>query len=82
MNLKDYIASLPRGGASELAEKLDVSPSFLSQMSTGRSPISPERANTIERLTDGAVTRQDLRPDDYWRIWPDLPTPVASEAAK
>jgi DNA-binding transcriptional regulator YdaS (Cro superfamily) len=30
---------------------------------------------TIERATNGVVTRQELRPDDYWLIWPDLPAP-------
>lgn len=37
----------------------------------GRKP-SPLNCAIIERATDGAVTRADLRPDDYWLIWPDL----------
>jgi DNA-binding transcriptional regulator YdaS (Cro superfamily) len=50
----------------------------------GRIP-SPENCLSIERATGGQVTRQDLRPDDYWLIWPDLPPPqegtTATEAA-
>ena len=26
----------------------------------------------IEKLTNGAVTRKDLRPDDWHEIWPEL----------
>lgn len=37
----------------------------------GRKP-SPEMAVRIERATAGAVTRRDLRPDDWSAIWPEL----------
>jgi len=40
----------------------------------GRKP-SPKFCVAIERETGGQVTRQDLRPDDYWLHWPDLPAP-------
>lgn len=46
---------------------------------------SPENCVSIERATDGAVTRRDLRPDDWHRIWPELvtdehPAPVKQAA--
>jgi len=44
----------------------------------GRLP-SAENCLGLERATEGAVTRQALRPDDYWLIWPDLPAPIAAE---
>ena len=78
MNLKTYIAA-ERGRAVTLASKLGVSPSYLSQMANGQSPISPERAVDIWRETDGAVTREELR-DDWARIWPDL-APQSAPAA-
>ena len=35
------------------------------------------RKATADRLAaKGAVTRQELRPNDYWLIWPDLPAPA------
>jgi DNA-binding transcriptional regulator YdaS (Cro superfamily) len=71
MDLKTYIAA-ERGRATALAAKLGVSPSYLSQLVNGQSPISPERCVDIWRATDGEVTRQDLRPDDWARIWPEL----------
>ena len=72
MELKKYLNTLPRGGASLLAAQLDVSPSFLSQMASGASSVSAARAALIEQHTNGQVTRQELRPNDFHLIWPDL----------
>jgi DNA-binding transcriptional regulator YdaS (Cro superfamily) len=72
MDLKMYLADQERGGATRFAESLGVSISYLSQMAAGSAPISPARCVEIERATDGAVTRKDLRPDDWESIWPEL----------
>jgi DNA-binding transcriptional regulator YdaS (Cro superfamily) len=71
MDLKAYISG-DRGRASRLARALNVSPSYLSQMASGTAPISPERCVAIWEQTEGLVTRQELRPDDWHRIWPEL----------
>ncbi|VVE06999.1 transcriptional regulator [Pandoraea terrigena] len=75
MDLKTYLASLERGGVSKLAEEIGVSASFLSQMAAGSSAISPARCVLIEIATKQAVTRRDLRPDDWRSIWPELDIP-------
>lgn len=59
----------------------------------GRVP-SPENCTGLELVSDGAITRQEMRPDDWHRIWPELrdavtkcsgsgakPTEPAGEAA-
>lgn len=71
MDLKTYIAA-ERGRAATLAATLGVSPSYLSQMASGKAPISPERAVEIEVATGGLVTRQEMFPDNWQRIWPEL----------
>jgi DNA-binding transcriptional regulator YdaS (Cro superfamily) len=71
MDLKTYNSS-ERGRAVALAARLGVSPSYLSQMANGQSPISPERAVEIERETGYQVTRPDMFPDNWQRIWPEL----------
>lgn len=71
MDLQSYINE-NRGGATRLSSVLDIPLSYLSQMATGDRSVSPERAYSIEKATSGQVTRQNLRPDDFWRIWPDL----------
>ena len=72
MDLKTYISKSPRGTASGLAKALSISPSYLSQMASGLAPISPERSVAIEQATAGAVSRRELRPDDWRRIWPEM----------
>lgn len=71
MDLKTYISQLERGGPSRLAAALNVSPSYLSQLAAG-SPISPARCVELEKATSGRVTRKDLRPNDYFDIWPEI----------
>ena len=60
----------------EIAEQCGVAEQYLYQVFTRRKIPSAELCVLIERVTGGKVTRQELRPDDYWLIWPDLPTPA------
>lgn len=72
MNLTNYLSKAPRGTAIALARTLDVSQPTVSDWVTGKKPIPAERCWPIERATAGAVTRKDLRPDDWQEIWPEL----------
>ena len=82
MNLQHFIQD-ERGNATELARALGVPLSYLSQMASGDRSVSPERALFIEITTQGLVTRQELRPHDFWKIWPDLAhlAPTAEQVA-
>jgi DNA-binding transcriptional regulator YdaS (Cro superfamily) len=74
MELRAYLDSLPRGGLAAFAAKLDMSAVYLQQLAAkrdGREP-SPQLCVDIERATACAVTRRELRADDWWRIWPEL----------
>ena len=82
MNLKDYVSKSNRGHAKELAKSLGVSKSFLSQMVSGVAAISPERCVQIESLTNGIVTRKDLKPNNWEEIWPELNTDAQPCTAK
>lgn len=72
MNLKDYLSQSNRGEAKRIAANLGVSMSFLSQMASGKSAISPERCVEIEKITNGMVTRKHLYPDRWHLIWPEI----------
>jgi DNA-binding transcriptional regulator YdaS (Cro superfamily) len=41
-------------------------------MASGEKPVPLKHAATIETFTSGEVTRKDLRPNDWQRIWPEL----------
>lgn len=60
------------GSGSSLATAIGRSPQFVSQLFKGDRPVPVELCVSIERATDGAVTRRDLRPDDWHLIWPEL----------
>lgn len=66
-------ASVDAGGPSALAKALNKSPSEISQWMSGRRPVPSSCAAQLEKLT--TVTRRDLFPDDWARIWPELAEP-------
>lgn len=60
------------GGASKLASQLGVSVQAVCFWRDGKRSIPIDKICDVERVTDGAVRRWDLRPDDWHRIWPEL----------
>jgi DNA-binding transcriptional regulator YdaS (Cro superfamily) len=78
MNLKEYLSTT--GSSVALAIKIGVTPVIISQWKTGVRPVPIRRCLAIERTTNGAVTRRDLRPDDWESIWPELAEKVAANA--
>lgn len=57
------------GGLAKLAGAIGQSPSTVANWRVRGVPVV--HCLAIERATGGAVTRRDLRPDDWERIWPD-----------
>jgi DNA-binding transcriptional regulator YdaS (Cro superfamily) len=64
------------GSQSLLAAQLKVTPPTVNQWVKGTRPVPAAYCKAIEQVTNGEVTRSDLRPTDFWLIWPDLPRPV------
>lgn len=71
MTLDSYLSEPGRSNVG-LAASLGVAAALVSQWRTGTRPVPIERCMPIERATGGAVTRIDLRPNDWWLIWPEL----------
>jgi DNA-binding transcriptional regulator YdaS (Cro superfamily) len=86
MDLRTYLTNAERGAAATLARQIGVSPVMVSQWAGGVKPTPTERCADIEKATEGAVKRWDLRPDDWHRIWPELigadGAPAVPEAAR
>jgi DNA-binding transcriptional regulator YdaS (Cro superfamily) len=83
MNLNDYFQSEGAISVAELARAIGIKdPAQVRQWRHGygdRKP-SPENCVSIEQATGGRVTRQDLRPDDWPKIWPELAEPAKTGA--
>ena len=55
-----------------LAGKLGVSQGLIHQWVNEKTLVKPSRCVEIERVTHRQVMRWDLRPNDWWQIWPEL----------
>jgi len=60
------------GGLSTLANMVGVSAPTVHEWKTKRRPVPVLRCLSIVRATNGAVTLQELRPNDWQQIWPEL----------
>lgn len=72
------------GSQQALAKAIDVSAALIHQWRSGIRPVPVQHCYAIEVATGGTVTRRDLRPDDWERIWPELAqqdTPATAEEA-
>ena len=71
MDLKNYLIESDTKKA-EFARAINVSAALLHQWIEGIRPVAIQHCPAIEKQTGGKVTRKELRPDDWHKIWPDL----------
>ena len=78
MNLKQYLSECGHGAISALAKAIHGYPPDISSYIREKSPksIPAKTCVAIEKATHGKVTRREMRPNDFWELWPDLPIPV------
>lgn len=86
MDLKSYIKSLPDEEArAAFAADCEATLGHLRNVMYGVRPCAPELAVAIEQKSAGAVTRRDVCPENWRRIWPELieagDDPSAAKAA-
>ena len=71
-SLLHYLNSLPDADRQRVAATCGTSVGYLRKaISTGQK-LGPALCVSIEKATDGSVTRRDLRPDDWFLIWPEI----------
>lgn len=73
-------ASRMVGGLSALANIIGVSAPTVHEWKTGKRPVPVLRCVSISQATNGEVTLQELRPDDWQKIWPELAAANATQA--
>lgn len=71
MKLSDYLES-SKLTQQQFADSLGVTQGMVQHWLAGRTPVSPSKAVRIEQITNGSVTRRDLRPNDWNLIWPEI----------
>lgn len=71
MNLHTYL-SQERGRQAELAKALGAHAPDISDWAQGKRPIPHKYGAPIEIATGGSVTRKEMFPDEWEKIWPEL----------
>lgn len=61
-----------RTADDEAVKRTGTTSGYLRQIAYGNKISSAEVAARVEHETGGVVTRQQLRPDDWMIIWPEL----------
>lgn len=69
------------GGVGKLAAAIGVGQPVVSNWRARGTTPDAAQCVAIERATKGAVTRRDLRPDDWQAIWPELSKPRKPKTA-
>lgn len=70
MDLGTYLSTIE--SATSFADRLGKTAVQISHWKTGFRPVPIEHCAEIEKITNGLVSRKDLRPVDWHRIWPEL----------
>ena len=68
----EYLNKLPEAERESICALIGTTYGYVRKATSAKQTPEPLRCVEIERATDGAVTRRDLRPDDWERIWPEL----------
>jgi DNA-binding transcriptional regulator YdaS (Cro superfamily) len=72
MDLRTFLSPLTAPERDEFAKQCGSTRGVLQNIMYGIRPCGPELAVAVERESKGRVRRWDLRPDDWYRIWPEL----------
>ncbi|KGC15007.1 hypothetical protein DM48_333 [Burkholderia gladioli] len=70
--LKSFLAGYRPDDREVFAARCGTTAAFLRNVVYGQRKPGEKLCVAIERATEGAVTRRDLRPDDWQDIWPEL----------
>ncbi|MGK5044925.1 transcriptional regulator [Janthinobacterium sp. GB4P2] len=81
MTLSEYFA-LAHGNQAAFVKATGLAQAFASSIALGGRPVPAEHGAAIERATGGQVTRQELFPDSWARIWPELVAPATDLPGK
>lgn len=68
MELQEYLEKSGRGSLARLAEQIGIKPPIVSFWASRQRQVPAERCPEIERITNGQVTCEELRPDVNWAV--------------
>lgn len=72
MDLKTYLSPLGAEAREDFARRCETTKGHLQNVMYGMRPCATDLAVAIERETEQQVRRWDLRPEDWFKHWPEL----------
>lgn len=81
MDLQDWLKQ-EHGRQAALARHLGIKPPQVADWISRDKPIPLVHMAAIEVFTEGAVTRRDMRPEDFAHIWPELADTTATDLVR
>ena len=72
MKILEYLNGRPKSEQADLCAQCGTTVGYLRKAASIGQQLGPALCVAIERATSGEVTRQDLRPNDWHLIWPEL----------
>lgn len=76
-HLLSALNALPTEAQHDLAFRCGTSVGYLRKACSTGQALGPALCVSIERESGGAVSRRELRPDDWRQIWPELSEKVS-----
>lgn len=77
--LLDLLNGMDKGEREAFALRCGTTVGYLRKSVSVRQKLRASTCALIERESGGAITRQELRPDDWQVIWPELASVQPSE---
>jgi len=78
MELRKYLFEMPPQERQAFAESVGTTARHLTNVAYGSRTLDEKVCVAIEQCTRKIVTRQELRPEDWHLIWPELKEGVAA----
>lgn len=76
MDFKSYFFGLPPSARDDFAKKCETTVGHLQNVAYGFRSASPELAVLIESTSKKQVSRVEMFPHSFARIWPELANPA------
>lgn len=74
MKLLTYLNALSKEDRPFFCQQIGTTERYIRRAESGNQKLGAKTCVKIEQVTMGYVTRKDLRPDDWYEIWPELLT--------
>jgi len=81
MELKKYFFDLAPSERISFADSVGTTARHLANVAYGYKPLDEKVCVAVEQKTNKIVTRQELRPNDWHLIWPELANRQPEKAA-